>query len=113
MEVITADPPKRSYSSTQAIRDQIHDMLLRAYNRPPSTETVDYLLTELEEYAEAILLSEGNRWISTSLPTDEPCNQTMIWRDGYYSRNADPRGMIRAWIAMTHTVMGSFAYLHD
>jgi len=110
---VTAIENKENARSTQAIRDQIHDMLLRAYNRPPSTETVDYLLTELEEYAEAILLSEGNRWISTSLPTDEPCNQTMIWRDGYYSRNADPRGMIRAWIAMTHAVMGSFAYLHD
>jgi len=110
---VTAIENKENTRSTQAIRDQIHDMLLRAYNRPPSTETVDYLLTELEKYAEAILLSEGNRWISTSLPPDEPCNQTMIWRDGYYSRNADPRGMIRAWIAMTHAVMGSFAYLHD
>ena len=110
---VTAIENKENARSTHAIRDQIHDMLLRAYNRPPSTETVDYLLTELEAYAEAILLNEGNRWISTSLPPDEPCNQTMIWRDGYYSRNADPRGMIRAWIALTHSVMGSFAYLHD
>ena len=109
---ITALENQEKAPATQAIKDELHGILLRAYNRPPSEQTVDRLATELDKYATEIVSEEGNRWITQGSPPDQPCATYLLW-DHDYARLADPRGMIRAWNAMIHAIISSFSYLHD
>ena len=55
---ITALENQEKAPATQAIKDELHGILLRAYNRPPSEQTVDRLATELDKYATEIVSEE-------------------------------------------------------
>ena len=96
------------------VRNQMESLYKRATNQPLSADIADIMVEQLMEYASA----SGKRDWSDGCQIyrhGEP-----IWTDWdglseeeLRQRVNDPRGVIRAWTMIVHSVMSSAAYLHD
>jgi len=105
---ITARENIDKTESMQMLRAELQTLYLNGTSRALTEETTDSLLDMLLAHAE-MAAARSHR------ADDE--GQCDLWHlrrgDTTVDWNADPDGMMRAWTMVLHSVMTSYAYLHD
>ena len=98
--------------SSRQFHAQMSSLYKRATHRELSSDRVSRLVALLAEHAAE---QEGNSWRDNA-----HCDWWQIWSDWEdvppeeeYDRFHDPRGVIRGWTMIAHSILSSAAYLHD
>ena len=98
--------------SAQLVNAQMRDLYKRATNRALSPDLVDHMVSLLVQHSAE---QERRSWRD-----DTHCDWWQMWSDWEevsseveQARFDDPRGVIRGWTMITHSILSSYAYLHD
>ena len=98
--------------SSRQFHAQMSSLYKRATHRDLSSDRVSRLVALLVEHAAE---QQGNSWRDNA-----HCDWWQLWSDWEdvppeveYDRFHDPRGVIRGWTMIAHSILSSAAYLHD
>jgi len=98
--------------SAKNVRNQMSSLYQRATNKILPADIVDVMVKQLVEHAEA--------QTTRSWRDGAHCDVWRLWPDMNElsaelerQRFNDPRGVIRGWTMIAHSILSSAAYLHD
>ena len=99
-------------SSAQLVDAQMRALYARATNRELPPDRLDQMVNLLVEHS---MEQNGGGWRD-----DVHCEWWQMWSDWedvsaavVHERFHDPRGLIRGWTMVTHSILSSYTYLHD
>ena len=98
--------------SAKLVDAQMRALYMRATNRELPPDRADKMVNLLVEHS---MEQEDQSWRD-----DVHCDWWQIWSDWedvsaavVHERFHDPRGVIRGWTMVTHSILSSYTYLHD
>ena len=98
--------------SAKLVDAQMRALYMRATNRELPPDRADKMVNLLVEHS---MEQEDQSWRD-----DVHCDWWQIWSDWedvsaavVHERFHDPRGLIRGWTMVTHSILSSYTYLHD
>ena len=98
--------------SAQLVNAQMLSLYKRATNRALPPDLVDHMVSLLVQHAAE---QENRSWRDNT-----HCEWWQMWSDWedvsaavVHERFHDPRGLIRGWTMVTHSILSSYTYLHD